>query len=115
MKMRNMQFYNVFQDHSDIPMEYTWGGRLCISRNNVQAVDELQPGLFSAVCQNGLGAARGTLGGMVAAELATGCDSDLVSQVAGRGKPRKLPPKPIAWLGANAVIRWDEFRSGKEL
>ncbi len=40
-------------------MEYCWSGRLCLSRNEVWALGELQPGLFSACCQNGLGATRG--------------------------------------------------------
>jgi len=43
--------------------EYRWGGRLCLSRNNVQVIGELEPGLFSACCQNGLGTAKGTLAG----------------------------------------------------
>lgn len=114
-RSHDQAFKARFINHCAIPMEYTWGGRLCISRNNVQAVEEVKPGLFTAVCQNGLGAAKGTLGGMVAAELASGQYSDLVQQVTGQGDPTSLPPEPIAWLGANAVLRWDEFRAGREL
>ncbi len=111
----NQAFKARFNSLGDIPMEYTWGGRLCVSRNNVQAVEEVRPGLFTAVCQNGLGAAKGTLGGMVVAELASGYSSELVRQVSGQGGLKSLPPEPIAWVGANAIIRWDEFQAGREL
>jgi len=32
----------------DIEMEYRWGGRLCLSRNNVNVVSELDDGLYAA-------------------------------------------------------------------
>ncbi|MEO1161903.1 MAG: FAD-binding oxidoreductase, partial [Pseudomonadota bacterium] len=60
----------------DVGMEYSWGGLLCLSRNNVSAFGEVEEGLFSACCQNGLGVARGTLSGMLAAELASGQETD---------------------------------------
>ena len=104
-----------FKALSDVPMEYCWGGRLCVSRNNVQAIEEVKSGLFTAVCQNGLGAAKGTLAGMAAAELASGQITELVRQLTEQELPGGLPPEPIAWLGANARIRWDEFRAGREL
>ena len=114
-RIHSQAFRARFDCLGNIPMEYTWGGRLCVSRNNVQAIEEVRPGLFTAVCQNGLGAAKGTLGGMVAAELASGCSSALAQQVAGQAELKSLPPEPIAWLGANAVMRWDELRAGREL
>ncbi|MEL7026187.1 MAG: FAD-binding oxidoreductase, partial [Pseudomonadota bacterium] len=59
-----------------VEMDYRWGGRLCLSRNNVQVIGEVEPGLFAAGCQNGLGTAKGTLAGMLAAEAASGVSSD---------------------------------------
>jgi hypothetical protein len=29
--------------------------------------------------------------------------------------PKKLPPKPISYLGANAIIKWRDLKAGKEL
>ena len=98
-----------------LEMEYRWGGRLCLSRNNVPAFGELENGLFSACCQNGLGTAKGTLSGMLAAELACGEASDLLTEFMAQEAPVKLPPAPVAKLGAAAVLRWGEWRAGREM
>ena len=98
-----------------VAMQYRWGGRLCLSRNNVPAFGEVDDGLFSACCQNGLGTAKGTLSGMLAAEQASGHHSDLLDAVRAMAPPKKLPPTPLARLGATAVMRWGEFRAGREL
>lgn len=98
-----------------VGMEYRWGGRLCLSRNNVPAFGERATGLFAACCQNGLGTAKGTLHGILAAELASGHQSEMLHQVMAQDQPVKLPPKPFTWLGANAVMRWGERRAGAEM
>jgi glycine/D-amino acid oxidase-like deaminating enzyme len=100
---------------SDVEMEYRWGGRLCVSRNNVQVIGELEPGLFSACCQNGLGTAKGTLAGVLAAELAVGHNSPQLNAALRADGPTRLPPKPLAYLGANAFMRYQEYNAGKEL
>jgi glycine/D-amino acid oxidase-like deaminating enzyme len=68
-----------------------------------------------ACCCNGLGTARGTLAGMLAADLAAGARSELLDQMLAEAPPARLPPEPIAWLGATARIRWGELRAGREL
>ncbi len=98
-----------------VSMEYRWGGRLCISRNNVSAVREIETNLYSACCQNGLGAARGTLSGILAAELATQTSSPLLERALASPGPSKLPPKLIAGVGAKAVLKWQEWKAGAEL
>lgn len=99
----------------NVGMEYRWGGRLCLSRNNVAAFGQLDEGLFSACCQNGLGTTKGTLHGMLAAEQASGLKSDLLDYVLSAEAPAKLPPKLFTWLGANAVMRWGELKAGRDL
>jgi len=96
-------------------MEFRWGGRLCLSRNNVPAFGELESGLYSACCQNGLGTAKGTLHGILAAEQASGHQTDMLAQVMSQDPPVKLPPKPLTRLGANAIMRWGEWRAGAEM
>ncbi len=98
-----------------VTMEYRWGGMLCLSRNNVHAFGQLQPGLYSACCQNGLGAAKGTLLGILAADLASGHASEAVAALLRQPMPAKLPPAALARIGANAFLRWSEYRAGKEL
>lgn len=99
----------------DVDMEHSWGGFLCLSRNNTAAFGEVDQGLFSACCQNGLGAARGTLSGMLAAEQASGNETDHLRYMLAQPEPSRLPPEPVASFGANAVMRWGEFRAGAEL
>ena len=96
-------------------MEYRWGGQLCLSRNNVQVVKKLDDQLYSACCQNGLGTAKGTLAGICAAELATNKASRATKMLAKEENPQVLPPKPITYIGANAFIKIQEFKAGKEL
>ena len=98
-----------------VEMEYRWGGRLCLSRNNVPAFGEVEDGLYAACCQNGLGTVKGTLSGIAAADLACGIDSPLARHQAAGPDPVRLPPQPFAWLGANAYIRWQERAAGAEL
>jgi len=98
-----------------VDMAYRWGGRLCLSRNNVPAFGEVQSGLFAACCQNGLGTAKGTVSGMLAADLASGVASLLLDDLLSEQAPARLPPEPISALGAKATIRWGEFKAGAEL
>ena len=99
----------------DVNIEYQWGGHLTLSLNNVPAFGEVEKGLFSACCQNGLRTVKGTLHRMAAADLAIGRKSDLISQFHSAPVLKSLPPKPIATIGATARLRWGEFRAGKEL
>lgn len=97
-----------------VEMEYRWGGRLCLSWNSVPALGEQEDGLYVACCQNGLGVAKGTLHGMLMAEMASGVRSDLLSEALAQDAPKRLPPKPLTYLGANAVMRWGELKAGGE-
>ena len=99
---------------ADVAMEYRWGGRLCLSRNDAPAFGEVAPGLIAACCQNGLGVAKGTLAGMAAADLALGVASGELAFMKTEAEPSRLPPQPIAWLGATAKIRWGEHVAGAE-
>ena len=98
-----------------IDMEYRWGGLLCLSLNTAPAFGELEPGLYSACCQNGLGTAAGTLSGKLIAEQICGHESASLSVMLALPGPKRLPPEPLASIGANATMRWGELRAGKEL
>ena len=108
-------FLRRFPMLGDVAMDYRWGGRLCLSYNSVPAFGELDDGIFSACCQNGLGTAKGTLSGIAAAELAAETDSELARDMLSLPQPQKLPPTPLAWLGATAVIKWREWKARGEI
>ncbi|NGO53870.1 NAD(P)/FAD-dependent oxidoreductase [Allomesorhizobium camelthorni] len=108
------KFDDRFPALKDVRMEYSWAGHLCLSRNGVSVMRELEPGLFAACVDNGLGTTRSTLAGIAAAELASGESSPISRHFCAEEAPLKLPPPPIAEIGANAYLCWREWRASKE-
>jgi glycine/D-amino acid oxidase-like deaminating enzyme len=108
-------FARRFPMLKDLKMEYRWAGRLCLSYNAVAAFGEVADGIIAACCQNGLGTAKGTLAGIAAAEMLCKTDSPLTKEMLAADMPARLPPKPLAWLGANAIIKWREFKGRMEI
>lgn len=99
---------------ADVEMEYSWDGRLCLSRNGVFALGEVDEGVYSACCQNGLGTVKGTVSGVIAAEQAAGASETLLPDYRPEPPPSKLVPEPFMSIGANAYLRWKEFRAGAD-
>ena len=105
-----------FPELRGIKMEFRWSGRLCLSRNNTWAMGEIDHGLFSACCQNGLGLNRGTIAGIVSAEQASGHTADsLIPDYSQPAIPSRLFPEPFMTWGARSAIRFKEWKAGKEL
>ncbi|MEO1612049.1 MAG: FAD-binding oxidoreductase, partial [Pseudomonadota bacterium] len=114
-RTHDASFIARFPMLAHVPMQFRWGGRLCLSLNDAPAFGEIEEGLFAACCHNGLGLARGTFSGVAAADLAAGIDSRFARRQSGRAGPRRLPPAPIATLGARVKIAYGERRAGVEL
>ena len=108
------KFDSRFPALRGVKMEYTWAGHLCLSRNGVAVMRQLDEGLFAACVQNGLGTARGTLTGIGAAELASGVESEITRHFTAEAPPTRLPPPPFSTIGANLFLRWKEWRAGRE-
>lgn len=103
-----------FPELKGTPLEFSWAGRLCLSRNSAPAFGEVEENLFAACCENGLGTVKSTLAGVMAAELATGTNSRFLETYCTSPEPSKLPPKIITKLGVGSVIRWQALRAGRE-
>ncbi len=114
MRAHDRSFRRRFPQLSGVDMEYRWGGLLCLSRNSAPAFGELEPGLYSACCQNGLGVCQGTLHGKMIAQLVCGAPSESLDQIRLQPMPAKLPPEPFFSVGAYAATHWGEMRAGKE-
>lgn len=113
-RVHRQKFDERYPALKDIPMEYTWAGHLCLTRNGVAVMRELEQGLYSACVQNGLGTVRGTLTGIGAAELASGMISEITKHFTSEAEPTLLPPPPISTIGANAYLRWREYKATHE-
>lgn len=113
-KVMQRKFDQRFPQLAGMKMEYAWAGLLCLTLNGVAVMRKLDEGVFSGCVQNGLGTARGTLTGIGAAELACGVTSAITDHFTAEARPKKLPPRPFQEIGANAVLRWKEWKAREE-
>ena len=113
-RVMQQKFDQRFPQLSGLRMEHAWAGHLCLSLNSVSVMRQLDDGLFAGCVQNGLGTARGTLTGIGAAELACGVDSQITRHFTAEARPKRLPPQPFLEIGANAVLRWKEWKARDE-
>lgn len=108
------KFDTRFPQLAGMAMEYTWSGHLCLSRNGVAVTGEIDEGVFAGCVQNGLGTTRGTLTGIAVAEQAFGAQSDITRHFEAQALPTRLPPTTVRDAGANAVLRWKEWKARAE-
>jgi len=108
------KFDDRFPALRGLPFDHAWSGHLCLTLNAVSVMRQLEPGLFAACVQNGLGTTRGTLTGIGAADLALGRDTEITRFFLAESAPRRLPPHPIDTMGANAYLRWKEWQARAE-
>lgn len=113
-KVMQQKFDARFPALRGMRMEYAWAGHLCLSRNGVSVAREVDDGVFSGCVQNGLGTARGTLTGIAAADACLGQESEIRAYFEAQEEPAKLPPQPFQQIGANAILRWKEWRAREE-
>ncbi|MEM9967249.1 MAG: FAD-binding oxidoreductase [Pseudomonadota bacterium] len=113
-KVQARKFGARFPALAGIPMAYEWAGHLCLTRNGVSVVQEIEQGVFTACVQNGLGAARGTLTGIAAAEQALHATSAIAKYFSASPAPKPLPPRTFSTWGANAYLRWKEAQAAAE-
>ncbi|MER8395800.1 FAD-binding oxidoreductase [Mesorhizobium sp. M1340] len=99
----------------EIPMEFRWGGHLCLSLNSAPAFGEVEERVFVAGCCNGLGTVQGTLYGMLAADLAANSNEPMVADALNEPAPVRLYPEPIMSIGAPLKLWAMHRRAGREL
>lgn len=93
-----------------VPFEYTWGGASGLSRNFETFFGELEPGVYASCCDQSVGAARGTISGMMLADMASFRQSQLLNDMMEvSGRPSRLPAKPFLRVGVPfrmGLARW---------
>jgi glycine/D-amino acid oxidase-like deaminating enzyme len=103
-----------FPDIAPISIEHTWTGFVSKTWNSAPVFGELAPGVYSACVQNGVGLARGTYQGELAADLMMGNRHALVEDMLAHERPTSLPPEPFTTWGARLRIAWLERQSRRE-
>jgi len=76
----------LYPDLPDVPPEFWWGGRVCVSLDRLPRLFALAEGVFAVMQDNGKGVAWCTGNGAPLADLLTGAD------------PRDLPLPPVTPL-----------------
>ena len=101
---------NLFDERfpmlKDVDMQYTWAGYVCFSHNGAPGFGRLSDNVYSCVCQNAIGVTKGTISGLLAADMACGVDNELIGYMSSLGQPNRLPPSPFLELG----VKWKLFR-----
>jgi glycine/D-amino acid oxidase-like deaminating enzyme len=109
-------FLARYPDLADVPFTHTWGGVYAISRNFTNFFGQLEDGVFASACDNGVGAAWGTISGTLLADLAVGADSAQLRDIqAVTGMPSRNPPEPFLGLGVRSRIKLAAWNSRSEL
>lgn len=107
---------NRYPELADVPFSHTWGGMYAISRNFTNFFGQLDEGVYASACDNGVGAAWGTISGTLLAELAVGSESQALSDIQYvTGMPSLNPPEPFLGLGVRTRIAFEKWRSRSEL
>lgn len=96
----------------NIELSHVWSGRLCLSYNGTDAVGEIDKGVYTACCQNGLGTVRGTYNGIRAARCLLG-ESQNEGEI-GKQLPL-LPPQRLLNVGVNRYLQWQRWLARQEV
>lgn len=97
-----------------VTMEHTWTGFIAVSRNGAQGFGQVAPNVYSAVCHNGVGLTKATIGGMLVADLACNVNNPLVDDMQALGQPSPLPPRPFLDVGVRARFAWELYSQRHE-
>jgi glycine/D-amino acid oxidase-like deaminating enzyme len=97
-----------------LTLQYTWAGTDAMSSNGGHAFGQPAPNVYLAVCQNGVGITKGTISGLLAADLATGRDNPLLADIVALGAPARLFPRPLLDLQLGFKSMWDQWRNHNE-
>lgn len=107
-------FEERFPQLGGVTMEHTWTGFICLSRNDAPGFGKVSGNVYTAVCQNAVGVTKGTISGMLVADLACGEDNPLIADIEALGTPQSLPPRPFLDIGVRAKMAWEIWRARAE-
>jgi glycine/D-amino acid oxidase-like deaminating enzyme len=114
-RARHQRLFRVrFPMLPEVTVEHTWTGYVCLSRNHAPGFGRVAPNIHSAVCQNAVGVTKGTIGGLLAADMACGVDNPLIADMESLGTPSPLPPRPFLDIGVRARSAWELWRNRHE-
>ena len=97
-----------------VEIEHTWSGFVCLSQNGAPGFGQAASNVWMAVCQNAVGVTKGTIGGILAADMACDRDNPLIADMESLGQPNRLPPRPFLDIGVRARFWWELWSNRHE-
>jgi len=97
-----------------VEMEFTWTGYICLSQNGSPGFGQIAANVYTSVCQNAVGVTKGTIGGLLAADMACNQDNELIAYMQSLGAPNSVPPRPFLDLGVRARFAWEIWKARTE-
>ena len=107
--------HDRFPSVPDLDIESSWTGYVAMTRNGAPAFGQLASGVWVSACQNAIGVNKGTVSGMLCADLASGRDNPLIADMQALGTPAHMPPRTLMNLGVRARIGWEKFKNRHEV
>lgn len=98
----------------EVTIGHTWTGFICLSRNSAPGFGEVAPNIFASVCQNAVGIAKGTIGGLLLADKALGVANPLIADIEAVSGPAWLPPRPALDIGVRSRFAFELWRARDE-
>jgi glycine/D-amino acid oxidase-like deaminating enzyme len=98
----------------DVTMEHSWAGFVCLSRNHAPGFGQAAHNVWTAVCQNAVGVTKGTISGLLAADMACGIANPLIEDMKSLGAPTPVPPRPILDLAVEGRLSWEIWQAREE-
>lgn len=109
-------FLARYPELADVPFTHTWGGVYAISRNFTNFFGQLDQGVYASACDNGVGAAWGTISGTLLADYVMGATSNSLGDIQSvTGMPSMNPPEPFLGMGVKSRIQLAKWQSRSEL
>lgn len=109
-------FLARYPELADVPFTHTWGGVYAISRNFTNFFGQLDDGVYASACDNGVGAAWGTISGTLLADYVVGATSSSLDDIQKvTGMPCLNPPEPFLGMGVKSRIQLAKWQSRSEL
>ncbi len=97
-----------------VSLDHTWGGYLCLSRNQASVFGQLGEQIWGAAGHQGIGVTRGTISGILAADMAMGRDNPLIEDMMRIANPPLNPPRPFLDVGVAVRTAWEAWRDNDE-
>ena len=114
VKLHNSGIKKRFPNLPNNLIEDSWSGIVCRSGNSSQIFEKIDKNIYVAGCYNGSGIGVGTLFGEQIAIMASNQQSDEISIIDERKKPKWLPPQPFLNVGIYTRLAYERFKARSE-